>query len=67
MKFSAILTAKAAMAAVTNDGDALSYVKDQTEAVAMAAVTNYGDALRYVLCKDLFIKIAGALKIEIEF
>ena len=44
MKFSAILTVEAAMAAVTRNGD----------------------ALRYVLCKELFIKMAGILKIEIE-
>jgi hypothetical protein len=66
MKFQGILTVEAAMAAVTRSGDALRYVKDQTEAVVMAAVTRSGDALQYVLCKDLFIKIAGIFKISIE-
>jgi len=38
MKFQAILSLDAALAAVQADGDALKYVKDQTEAVALAAV-----------------------------
>jgi hypothetical protein len=34
--------------AVENDGDALQYVKDQTEPVCLKAVERNGDALRYV-------------------
>ena len=66
MKFQAILSLDAALAAVQADGDALQYVKDQTEAVALAAVQDDRDALRYVLCKDLFLKIAAQLSIKVE-
>jgi len=55
-----------ALAAVSRNGDALKYVKDQTEAVALAAVSRNGDALQYVLCKDLFLKIAAKLSIKVE-
>ena len=37
-----------AMEAVKQDGDALQYVKEQTEAICMEAVKKNGDALRYV-------------------
>ena len=66
MKFQAILSLDAALAAVQDDGYALRYVKDQTEAVALAAVSRNGDALQYVLCKDLFLKIAAQLSIKVE-
>ena len=66
MKFQAILSLDAALAAVSRNGYALQYVKDQTEAVALAAVQDDGDALRYVLCKDLFLKIAAQLSIKVE-
>jgi hypothetical protein len=41
-------------------------VKDQTEPVCLEAVKRNGYALRYVLVKELFIKIAALLKIEIS-
>ena len=37
-----------ALKAVESDGDALQYVKEQTEAVCLKAVERNGDALRYV-------------------
>ena len=66
MKFMGILTIDAAIKAVKQDGYALRYVKDQTEAVALEAVKQDGDALQYVLVKELFISIAAKLKISIE-
>ena len=66
MKFQAILSLDAALAAVQNNGYALQYVKDQTAEIALAAVSRNGDALRYVLCKDLFLKIAAQLSIKVE-
>ena len=66
MKFMGILTLDAAIKAVERNGDALRYVKDQTEAVALEAVKQDGYALRYVLVKELFISIAAKLKISIE-
>ena len=48
VKFSAILTIAAALEAVKRNGDALQYVKDQTDAVCLEAVKEYGNALRYV-------------------
>ena len=45
---SLVLVGKDALAAVTQDGDALRYVKEQSPEVVMAAVTQNGDALRYV-------------------
>ena len=36
------------MKAVENNGDALQYVKDQTESICMKAVENNGYALQYV-------------------
>ena len=41
-------TEKEALEAVKRNGDALQYVKDQTEAVCLEAVKRNGDALRYV-------------------
>ena len=38
VKFEAILSVEAALEAVKEDGDALQYVKDQTEAVCLEAV-----------------------------
>ena len=66
IKFSAILTLEDALKAVESDGDALRYVKDQTEAVCLKAVERNGDALRYVLEKELFINIAAHLHIDID-
>ena len=66
IRFSAILTVKAAFEAVENDGDALQYVKEQSEAVCLKAVENDGDALQYVLSLELFIKIAGQFGIKID-
>jgi len=48
VKFEAILTLDAALKAVERNGDALQYVKDQTEAVCLKAVEWNGYALRYV-------------------
>jgi len=48
IKFSAILTVDAALKAVESDGDALRYVKEQTEAVCLKAVERNGYALQYV-------------------
>ena len=67
IKFSAILSVHAALAAVNNDGYALQYVKDQTPDVVLAAVTSNGDALRYVLDFELFKSIAIQLNIKIKF
>ena len=66
IKFSAILTLDSALKAVERNGDALQYVKDQTEAVCLKAVERNGYALQYVKDQTLFIKVAGILKIEIE-
>ena len=66
MKFQAILSLDAALAAVSRNGYALQYVKDQTAEIALAAVQNDGYALQYVLCKDLFLKIAVELSIKVE-
>ena len=48
IKFQAILSIDAAIKAVESDGDALQYVKDQTEAVCIKAVESDCYALRYV-------------------
>ena len=42
------LTGNAALKAVESDGDALRYVKDQTEPICLKAVESDGYALRYV-------------------
>ena len=67
IKFAAILDIKSALKAVERNGDALRYVKDQTENVCLKAVEINGYALRYVLVKELFIKIAALCKIEVSF
>ena len=69
IKFSAILTIEAALAAVENDGYVLKYVPNElrTEAVALKAVENDGYALQYVLDIELFRLIAAKLNIDIEF
>ena len=66
VKFEAILTLDAALKAVERNGDALQYVKDQTEAVCLKAVERNGDALPYVLNIEMFKKIAAHFKISIE-
>ena len=66
IKFMAIVNVKAALKAVESDGDALQYVKDQSEAVCLKAVERNGYALQYVLVQKLFIKIAAKCKIHIE-
>ena len=43
-----VLVGKEALAAVTQDGYALRYVKEQSPEVVMAAVTQDGNALQYV-------------------
>ena len=67
VRFAAILSVGAAMKAVESDGDALRYVKDQTEAVCLKAVESNGYALQYVLNKKLFASVASKLGIDIEF
>ncbi len=42
------LTGNAALKAVESDGDALRYVKEQTEPICLKAVERNGDALQYV-------------------
>ena len=58
MKFQAITEEKKALEAVKNNGDALRYVKDQSEAVCLEAVKNNGYALQYVLILEIFEKLA---------
>ena len=50
IKFRAILSVEAALAAVESDGEALQYVPDElkSEALCAKAVERNGDALRYV-------------------
>ncbi len=48
ISFRGILSATVALEAVKQDGYALQYVKDQTEAVALEAVKQDGRALQYV-------------------
>ena len=43
-----VFTEKEALEAVKQDGDALQYVKEQSEAVCLEAVKQDGYALRYV-------------------
>jgi len=47
--------------AVKINGDALRYVKEQSEAVCLEAVKNDGDALQYVKVKVTFVKILETL------
>ena len=63
IKFQAILTAELALEAVKQDGYALRYVKDQTEAVALEAVKQNGYALQFVLEISMFVKIAAVFGI----
>ena len=48
MKYQAITNEQDALKAVEADGDALQYVKEQTEAVCLKAVECNGYVLRYV-------------------
>ena len=48
LKIKANLSGESALEAVKQNGDALRYVKEQTEAVALEAVKQYGYALQYV-------------------
>ena len=66
VKYQGITNEQSALKAVEQNGDALQYVRDQTEAVCLKAVERNGDALRLVLSFDLFEKIASKLSIEIE-
>ena len=59
-------TEESCLEAVKQNGYALQYVKEQTEAICLEAVKQNGYALDYVRDKDLFIKIAKELNIEIE-
>jgi hypothetical protein len=58
-------TEKEILAAVKQNGDALQYVKDQTEAVCLEAVKQNSYALQYVKDYDLQVKIAKNLKLEV--
>jgi len=49
---------------IIENGYALRYVKEQSEAVCLKAVERNGEALRYVLCFTLFVKIATQLNIS---
>ena len=51
-----------AMKAVERDGDALRYVKEQTEAICTKAVERGGYALRYVDKRVFKAKIKAAKK-----
>jgi hypothetical protein len=42
---------------VKNNGDALRYVKEQSEAICMEAVKNNGYALRYVNKWIMYLKV----------
>ncbi len=66
MKFQAILTIEAALKAVERNGDALRYVKDQTEAVCLKAVESDGGALQYVLNFEIFAKLAVKFGFTVE-
>ena len=58
MKFQGLTDPKKALEAVQRNGDALRYVKEQTEAVCLEAVQRNGDALQYVLILEIFVKLA---------
>ena len=68
IKFAAILSIEAVLEAAKNDPDALQYCPEEskTEAVCLEAAKNDPYALQYCLVKELFIKIAGMLNIEVE-
>ena len=63
INYQGILTVEAALKAVKQDGYALRYVKDQTEAVAIEAVKQDGYALQFVLEISMFVKIAAVFGI----
>jgi hypothetical protein len=73
MKFQAILTAEEALKAVEQNGYALRYVKDQTEAVCLKAVEQNGYALQYVkdqteaVCLKAVEQDGDALQYVLEF
>ena len=64
IKYSAIVGMEASLKAVESDGNALQYVKDQTEAVCLKAVERNGYALQYVLSFDLFSTISAKIEIK---
>ena len=66
MKYQGITNQDCAIKAVNQDGDALQYVRDQTEAVCLAAVNQNGYALRYVRDNDMFVLIAEKIGESIE-
>ena len=55
-KILTIYTESEALEAVKHNGDALRYVKEQSEAVCIEAVKNYGGALQYV-DKRIFVSV----------
>jgi len=57
MKYNIITNENEALKAVERDGDALRYVKDQTEAICLKAVERDGYALRYVKDRAVFDKL----------
>ena len=59
-KYEGIIDPVKALEAVKRNGDALQYVKDQSETVCLEAVKRNGDALRYVLIFEIFEKLADA-------
>jgi hypothetical protein len=66
VRYQAITNEQDALKAVESDGDALRYVKEQTEAVCLKAVECNGYALRYVLDYDMFVKIAAHFSITVD-
>ena len=66
IKYSAITEKSKALEAVKQNGYALRYVKDQTEAICLEAVKNDGDALQYVLELETFRSVATKLDIQVE-
>ena len=57
MEYNIITGESEALKAVENNGYALRYVKDQTEAVCLKAVENNGYALQYVKDRAVFDKL----------
>ena len=66
VQYLAILTIEAAMEEVKQDGYALQYVKDQTDAICIEAVKKNGEALKYVIDFSMFSKIAADLGIKVQ-
>ncbi len=66
IKFQTITSEEEALKAVESYGDALQYVRDQTEAVCLKAVQRNRCALQYVKDQALFLKIADRLGIEVD-